>query len=619
MRSFRYLLIAILCGVPAANVLSKEKPNIIVIYADDMGYGDCTVNNPESKIPTPNIDRLAKEGLRFTDAHSPSATCTASRYGLLTGINPARRGVVNGINGLGPVLEAKEFTVAEMLKAQGYSTRMVGKWHLGFELVATEGRRPVIDLSKPFVGGPLDHGFDTFLGMNSAISSGPYYYIRNRGPEVLPTESTKGTKAAHRDKRVSYAADDLAPGFIHEEVNSKLCDEVISVIWDYSAKDGPEPLFLYYAMLEPHTPWLPEGQFAGKSGAGPYGNYVAQLDHEVGRVLRALKESGMENETLVFFSSDNGALWPQADIKKYDHRANGPLAGGKARPQEGGHRVPFIARWPGHIPAGTKTGALINHTDMLATFAELLDVQDLDAETRIDSHSFLSVLHEPDAPHQRPAMAVTERSFRDRDWKLTFNNGWRSAGSDMSGLDQASLYNLADDLSETRDLSQTQPDKKQQLFAAYRQYFTQRKLKPLAAQVAERKQTAKSRKQAAPKRETGARRESSNGRQNANVSKEQREKVAVLKKELGQRRAELQKQLNGLLNDDQKQARDAAKKKALDEGKGGVTLRTAMDVALNLTPDQKKKFDELRLTIGQLTREHRQKLQKIVQDSESNQ
>lgn len=189
----------------------------------------------------------------------------------------------------------------------------------------------------------------------------------------------------------------------------------------------------------------------------------------------------------------------------------------------------------------------------------------------------------------------------------------------MSGLDQASLYNLADDLSETRDLSQTQPDKKQQLFAAYRQYFAQRKLKPLAAQVAERKQTEKSRKQAAPKREKGTRRESSSGRPNAKLSKELREEVAALKKEFGQRRAELQKQLDGLLTDDQKQARDAARKKALDEGKGGVKLRTVMDEALNLTPDQKKKFDELRLAIGQLTREQRRKLQQIVQDSESNQ
>ena len=234
MKNCKYVIAALLCGITALEARA-EKPNIIIIYADDMGYGDCTVNNPESKIPTPNIDRLAKEGLQFTDAHSPSTTCTASRYGLLTGINPARRGVVNGINGLGPVLETKELTIAEMLKAQGYATRMVGKWHLGFELAPSEGRRPILDLSKPFVGGPLDHGFDTFLGMNSAMSSGPYYYIRNRRPEVLPTESTEGTKARDRDRRVTYAAGDLAPGFVHDEVNSRLCDEVIDILKEHSA------------------------------------------------------------------------------------------------------------------------------------------------------------------------------------------------------------------------------------------------------------------------------------------------------------------------------------------------------------------------------------------------
>lgn len=609
MKLFKYLFTAILSGIPAADASANEKPNIVIIYADDMGYGDCTVNNPESKITTPNIDRLASEGLRFTDAHSPSATCTASRYGLLTGINPARRGVVNGINGLGPVLEEGELTIAELLRSQGYSTQMIGKWHLGFELVAAEGRRPVLDLSKPFVGGPLDHGFNTFLGLNSAMSSGPYYYIRNRCPEVLPTESTKGTKARDRDGRQTYAVGDVAPGFIHEEVNSRLCDEVIGIIRDHSAKDESEPLFLYYAMLEPHTPWLPEKQFAGKSGAGPYGNYVAQLDHEVGRVLQAIKDNGMENDTLVFFSSDNGALWPQADIKKYGHRANGPLAGGKARPQEGGHRVPFIARWPGRIASGSTTDALINHTDILATLAELLNVKDIGAETRIDSHSFLPVLQEPDSQHERPAMAVTPRSYREGDWKLTFNRGPGSAGPDELHVDQASLYNLGEDLGETRDLSQSEPERKQQLFAAYRKYYADLRLKPLAIQVAERKQNAKSQTKAAPARRAETRPKTSNGQPAVKLSDDQQAKVAALKEEFVRRRAELQKQLDDLLTDEQKQARDAAKKKALAEGKGGVKLRTAMDTALNLTATQQKEFNELRQSIGQLTREHRQILQ----------
>ena len=611
MRTTGLLLVVLsVCTVHAA-----EKPNVIVILADDMGYGDCSAYNVKSKIETPNIDRLAREGMLFTDAHSASTTCTASRYGLLTGITPARRGVVNGINGLGPVLEAKELTVAEMLKEQGYRTRMVGKWHLGFELAPSEGRRPILDLSKPFVGGPLDHGFDSFLGMNSAMSSGPYYFIRDRGPEVMPTESTAGTKARDRDRRETYAAGDLAPGFVHEEANSRLCDEVIEMIQDHAAGGDPEPLFLYYAMLEPHTPWLPEQQFAGKSGAGPYGDYMVQLDHELGRVLAALRESGMEKDTLVCFSSDNGALWPEADIEKYGHRANGPLAGGKARPEEGGHRVPFIARWPGRIPAGTKTDALINHTDMLATLAELLGVEDVAQEAPVDSHSFLPVLREPGAEHDRPAMAVTAGSFRKGDWKLTFNRGPRSAGPDERDVDQASLYNLTDDLGETQDLSQSKPERKLQLFTAYQKYFATRELKPLAIKVAERKKNAKTQTKAPPARRAGTKSKTPNGQPDVKLSKEEQTKVAALKKEFGGRRAELQKQLDDLLTDDQKQARDAAKKKALAQGKGGVKLRTAMDQALNLTTTQQKKFNELRQAIQQVTRERREKLQEVVQDS----
>jgi hypothetical protein len=319
----------------------------------------------------------------------------------------------------------------------------------------------------------------------------------------------------------------------------------------------------------------------------------------------------MEDDTLVFFSSDNGALWPQADIKKHEHRANGPLAGGKARPQEGGHRVPFIARWPGRIPAGTKTDALINHTDILATLAELLEVKNLAVETDIDSYSFLPVLREPDTQHERPAMAVTARSYREGDWKLTFNRGLGGAGLDEQTIDQASLYNLAEDLGETQDLSQTQLDKKQQLFAAWGEYFAKRKLKPLAIQVAERRKSAKTQVQSNPKRKKGTRRELSNGQQNAKISEEPQAKVAALKKEFSQRRAELQNQLDDLLTDEQKQARDAAKKKALAEGKGGVKLLTAMDAALDLTPTQQKQFTELREAIRQLTRSHRAELEEI--------
>ncbi|MGY8655589.1 MAG: sulfatase-like hydrolase/transferase [Verrucomicrobiia bacterium] len=233
---------------------ARTSPNIVFILADDMGYGDCSAYNPQSKFHTPNSDRLAKEGLLFTDAHSASATCTASRYGLLTGINPARRGVVNGICAVGPVLEKKEVTVAELLRQQGYVTRMFGKWHLGFEMKPAKPR-PVYDFAKPFHGGPLDHGFNSFLGLRQAVSGAPYFYIRDRKVEAEPTETTKGTKnsakAAGKDSRTAYGSGSIAPGFVPEECNARLNDEVVQTLRKHAAiGEKANPLFLYYATLK---------------------------------------------------------------------------------------------------------------------------------------------------------------------------------------------------------------------------------------------------------------------------------------------------------------------------------------------------------------------------------
>ena len=319
------------------------------------------------------------------------------------------------------------------------------------------------------------------------------------------------------------------------------------------------------------------------------------MDHEVGNVLKALSKTGLDKNTLVIFTSDNGAMWPQSYVDATGHHANGPLAGGKARPEEGGHRVPFIARWPGYIPIGARTDATINHTDFLATCADLLevDLKKLAPETTKDSHSFLNVLGNPQTTHERAPMAVTAGSFRHGDWKLTFNRGPRSAGPESREASNASLYNLAEDLGETSDLSESQPKRKAQLFAAYQEYFKDRKLKPLAAQVAANK--------ARKKPGTRTRRKPTAKSSPAPKPAHTESDLADLRRQ----RTELMKQLEALLTDEQKQSRAKAKKQALAEGKGGVKLRTAMDAALNLTPEQKKKFTKLRQEISQLTRELR--------------
>jgi len=602
----------VLCLITCLSAQAADKPNIIVIYADDMGYGDCTANNPESKIPTPNIDRLAKEGLRFTDAHSPASTCTASRYGLLTGVNPARRGVVNGLTSLGPVIDIDEVTVADLLKDQGYVRWMVGKWHLGFEMFG-DGPRKSFDFSKPLVGGPLDCGFDSFFGLTKAPSGPPYFYIRGREPVTRPTATTPGTKrdlkANSKDSRTAYAGGDIAPGFVPEECNARLCDDVIKTITEHSKSGGNKPFFLYYAMLEPHVPWLPTEEFGDKSKAGPYGNYIVQLDHEVGRVLQALKESGLEDETLVIFSSDNGAMWREPDIERFGHRANGIFSGTKGTAFEGGHRVPFIVRWPGTVLASTATGALINHSDLFATLADLFNVDIAKAYpgSASDSHSFLPVLKEPTSKHERPGMIVTPGSYRLGNWKLRFRRG---GGATDHKISEAVLHNLADDPAELKDLSDAHAKTKARLFVDYEHFIADRKLKSLALQVAARKSKKKTRSAGTRAGKGGNNAKTFRGTVQipGDLTKDQRARIASVTKEYTPKIAELQKKLDGVLTNEQKEARRAGQKKALAEGKKGVKLRAAA----KMTDEQKKQVAKLRQEIAKLSRERRAKVAEIL-------
>jgi len=423
-----------------------------------MGYGDCGVYNPGIEIPTPNIDQLAKEGLRFTDAHSPHATCTGSRYGLLTGISPARTGVRNTITAAGPAIDADEVTIARFLKDQGYTTKMVGKWHLGFDLLG-HGAKPgkSVDPSTPLKGGPLDRGFDYFLGNVAGLSEHP---VRGRHQASSPAD-------------------------INTQ-NREFCRDAVRIIREQAASGGSKPLFLYYALHEPHNPQIPEAEFVGKSGAGAYGDYIVQLDHWVGEVVGSLRETGLEKNTLLVFASDNGASKRNMSTCP-GHTANGVLAGYKATPQEGGHRVPLIMKWPGFIPTATISTALVNHTDFFATFAELLGV-DLSAKypgSAQDSHSFLPVLKDPSARHNRPAMVVLS-SYRKAEWKIIASDARGKPGSARI----TALYNLRDDLSEKKNLLETNPETANRLFAGYKQFLAGRELKPNAAQEATAKKRA---------------------------------------------------------------------------------------------------------------------------------
>ena len=477
VKSVLFSVLGVVTVLFAAQASVAERPNIIVILADDMGRGDCGVYNPESKIKTPNIDQLAKEGLLFTDAHSAGSTCTPSRYGLLTGINPVRTGVLNTLLSRGdPIIAVDEMTLASLLKEQGYTTKMIGKWHLGFEMDQW-GKRPAFDFSKPLNGGPVDRGFDSFYGIHSSLGASPLCDIRDRNVVGFPTEKGTVNKYRGEGKPVEVKVM-MSPGYRPEDASPSFCREAIELIHAHAAAKEPKPLFLYYASPIPHQPWVPSAAFKGKSGAGGYGDFVMQLDDVVGQINNALKETGLDKNTLLIFTSDNGASPPAVKgMAAVGHDSSGGLRGQKADSWEGGHRMPFIVKWPGRVAENIQTKAVINLTDLFATFAELLEVDLAKSypDSAPDSHSFLSVLLDPSQTYKRLGMMVNRGAIRDGDWKLVSKSRVRKM--EAVKLAQFELFNLADDLSEKNDLSKTHPERTERLFEEFRNHAESRNLK----------------------------------------------------------------------------------------------------------------------------------------------
>ena len=357
-------------------------PNVVVILADDLGYGDIERYNPRSQIPTPNLNQLADEGMRFTDAHSPSAVCTPTRYGLLTGQyawrTPKKRGVFDGYAPL--LIDTTRLTLPKLFRQHGFVTGATGKWHLGF------GSRDSTQYDQPLDPGPNAIGFDFFWGIVASPSRSPYVYIENTGIEAFPADSIAGSAHRRRGGDGFWRPGLIAPGYRHADVLPRMVDKSVSFIEENADRS---PFFLYVALTAPHTPWLPGDEYRGMSKAGYYGDFVVHLDHAVGEILHAL-DMVMDN-TLVIFTSDNGAHWPVADRTTFGHDANGPFRGQKADIWEGGHRVPFIVRWPGFVEPGTTSDQLVSLTDFMATAATLLGI-DLPHEAAEDSYDFYPVL-----------------------------------------------------------------------------------------------------------------------------------------------------------------------------------------------------------------------------------
>lgn len=415
--------------------------------ADDLGYADLGCYGA-TKVETPHCDRLAREGRRFTDAHTPSAVCSPTRFGLLTGAYPWREGrVPRHLHASEPlVIRDGEPTIASLLQAAGYATGCVGKWHLGAQ------RQNPIDWDQPLTPGPNDVGFDQFFGAINSHNQAPYVWVRNA--EILdrkPGESIRvegnRTQTSGRQTRDSFDGERM----LAEEAGA------------FIEQHADEPFFLYYPTSAIHTPITPGKRWQGTSQVGAYGDYIQEFDWEVGQVLETLDRLKLTERTLVIVTSDNG---PLLTGRKFGHNSVGPLRGSKTTVYEGGHRVPFLVRWPGRVPAGTTCDETISHVDILATLCTAAGV-DVPSDAAPDSYNVLPAFvgEQYDEPLREATVAVsqnaTDRSIRQGPWKLVVLNY-------PSG--QRELYNLADDLAESRNLVDEQPEIAERLYELLRTY-----------------------------------------------------------------------------------------------------------------------------------------------------
>jgi arylsulfatase A-like enzyme len=450
MLRLRHLVLALLMATVAGPALAAGPPHIIVILVDDMGYGDLRSYNPRSKIPTPHIDRLAAEGMRFTDAHAAGPLCHPSRYGLMTGRYPFRTDISRWP--AQPLVDEGQVTLPSLLRGAGYATAMVGKWHLGF---AEEG------YDKPLRGGPVDRGFDSFFGIRASTDIPPYFYIRGDRAVTPPTGHIEA--GASPIQGAFWRAGGIAPDLKLSDVLPRFTDEAISVI--EKRRGAEKPLMLYLAYPAPHTPWLPSPAFTGKSGAGEYGDFLMMVDHEIGRVLAALEAASMIDNTLLVFASDNGPVWFPADVARFGHDSAGGLRGMKADAWEAGHRMPFIVRWPGTVRAGSVCDQTMSFTDVLATMADVVG-KALPAGAGPDSFSVLPALkggtfsRAPIVMQSGSSGLMTIRSGR---WKLIEGLGsggfTKPARIEPGPNDPAGqLYDLSADLAETTNRFAPEPD-----------------------------------------------------------------------------------------------------------------------------------------------------------------
>ena len=452
-----------------------KKPNIVYIMADDMGYGDPGCYGAK-KIPTPNMDRLASEGMRFRDAHSSSAVCSPSRYSVVTGRYAWRTWMTSGVlDGFGPpLIDEGRMTVASMLRDRGYATCAVGKWHLGLGWIMNDGTKHSdhyewtdwssdgsdVDYSQRLAGGPVDNGFDYFWGITGSLDMSPYCFIEN--------DHTVGIPDREKDPYTPQQRPGLmTEGWQDDEVDATFAKKATEWITNHVQSDPDQPFFLYLPTSAPHRPCVPPDFMKGKSDAGLRGDMVCMYDWVVGQVMETLDKLGVADDTLIMVTSDNGGRLINFDGEDYGHPTNGALRGQKADIWDGGHREPFIARWPGVVDAGSTCDDTICLGDMMATCADITGTS-LPDDAGEDSFSFLPSLTGENATREQREFIIHHSvggmfSIREGKWKMIRELG--SGGftepkheEPAPGGPEGQLYDMESDTAETTNLWLEKPE-----------------------------------------------------------------------------------------------------------------------------------------------------------------
>ena len=463
--------------------LLSAKPNVIIVMADDLGIGDVSPTNPDCKIKTPHLQKMADQGVTFLDAHTPSSVCTPTRYGLLTGRYNWRsrlaRGVLSGTSN--HLIPADRPTLGHLLKEAGYHTSMIGKWHLGWDWTK-DGKK--IDFAKPVKNGPDINGFDQYYGHCGSLDMAPYVWVDTGKPTAIPIREEGVTKK--QDPYGWYRKGPIAPDFEIEQVLPHLFQKAITRIEERVKED--QPFFIYLPLPAPHTPIVPVPPFKGASKMNPYADFVMQMDHHMGQLMAALKKNGVDDNTLLIFTSDNGCS-PEGNfdaLAKFNHDPSGKYRGHKADIYEGGHRVPLIFRWPGSIKGDRTTNSPACLTDLYTTLQDITDQprKPLGGEDGFSLWPLLSEKGDTDRKNIISHSISGHFAIREGDWKLCLasgSGGWsapKEAQAKKQGLPAMQLFNLKTDLGEKTNLVAKKPDKVKALLALLETQVTQGRSTP---------------------------------------------------------------------------------------------------------------------------------------------